>query len=110
MLKTIIFILLILVLISLASSLFFSLIGVSLERKRILYGLGFRVTLGAILVLIIYGISTGQLGNEAPWVKEYKQTRINRPTLHQQNANTMMQLQTKMFLVCKVVIAQDLVS
>jgi len=30
--------------------------------------LGFRVTLGAILlVLIIYGISTGQLGNEAPW-------------------------------------------
>jgi hypothetical protein len=37
-------------------------------KKRILYGLGFRVTLGAILlVLIVYGISTGQLGNEAPW-------------------------------------------
>tara|TARA_B100001027_G_scaffold69262_1_gene47298 strand:+ start:962 stop:1114 length:153 start_codon:yes stop_codon:yes gene_type:complete len=36
-------------------------------KKRILYGLGFRVTLGAILlVLIIYGVSTGQLGNEAP--------------------------------------------
>ena len=33
-----------------------------------MYGLGFRVTLGAIiLILITYGISTGQLGNNAPW-------------------------------------------
>ena len=65
-------------------------------KKRILYGLVFRVTLGAILlVLIIYGISTGQLGNEALGVKEYKQTRTNRPKQHQQNANTMMQLQNQ---------------
>ena len=69
MLKTIIIILLILVLISLASSLFFLFVDRgNPTKKRILYGLGFRVTLGAILIfLIIYGISTGQLGNQAPW-------------------------------------------
>ena len=68
MLKTIIVILLILVLVSLASSLAFLFIDRGKPKKRILYGLGFRVTLGAILlVLIVYGISTGQLGNEAPW-------------------------------------------
>ena len=69
MLKTIIIILLILVLISLASSLFFLFVDRgNPTKKRILYGLGFRVTLGAILiVLIIYGISTGQLGSQAPW-------------------------------------------
>ena len=38
------------------------------KKKRIMYGLGFRVTLGAIiLILITYGIFTGQLGNNAPW-------------------------------------------
>ena len=69
MLKTIIIILLVLGLISLASSLVFLFVDRgNPEKKRILYGLGFRVTLGAILlVLIVYGISTGQLGNEAPW-------------------------------------------
>lgn len=69
MLKTIILILLILVLISLGSSLVFLFLDRGDPgKKRILYGLGFRVTLGAILlVLIVYGISTGQLGNQAPW-------------------------------------------
>lgn len=69
MLKTIIIILLILVLVSLASSLVFLFIDRGEPgKKRILYGLGFRVSLGAILIaLIVYGISTGQLGNEAPW-------------------------------------------
>tara|TARA_Y200000002_G_scaffold367571_1_gene359728 strand:- start:160 stop:372 length:213 start_codon:yes stop_codon:yes gene_type:complete len=68
-LKTIVFILLILVLISLASSLVFLFIDRGKpNRKRIMYGLGFRVTLGAILIiLIVYGIATGQLGNQAPW-------------------------------------------
>ena len=68
MLKTIIFILLILVLISLASSLVFLFIDRGKPGKKgILYGLGFRVTLGAILLILrIYGGSTGQLGNEAP--------------------------------------------
>jgi hypothetical protein len=64
-LKTIIVILLILVLVSLV---FLFIDRGKPGKKRILYGLGFRVTLGAILlVLIVYGISTGQLGNEAPW-------------------------------------------
>ena len=69
MLKTIIIILLVLVLISLASSLVFLFVDRgNPEKKRILYGLGFRVTLGAIIiVLIFYGIYSGQLGNKAPW-------------------------------------------
>ena len=62
-------ILLILVLISLASSLVFLFIDRGKpNKKRIMYGLGFRVTLGAILIiLIVYGISTGQLVKQAPW-------------------------------------------
>ncbi len=69
MLKTVIIILVVLVLISLFSSLVFLFIDKgNPEKKRIMYGLGFRVTLGAIiLILITYGIFTGQLGNNAPW-------------------------------------------
>ena len=69
MLKTIIIILLVLVLMSLASSLVFLFVDRgNPEKKRILYGLGFRVSLGVILVLLIaYGLYTGELGNSAPW-------------------------------------------
>ena len=69
MLKTVIIILVVLVLISLFSSLVFLFIDKgNPEKKRIMCGLGFRVTLGAIiLILITYGIFTGQLGNNAPW-------------------------------------------
>ena len=69
MLKTVIIILVILVLISLFSSLVFLFIDKgNPKKKRIMYGLGFRVTLGVmILILITYGIFTGQLGNNAPW-------------------------------------------
>ena len=69
MLKTVIIILVVLVLISLFSSLVFLFIDKGNPKmKRIMYGLGFRVTLGAIiLILITYGIFTGQLGNNAPW-------------------------------------------
>ena len=69
MLKTVIIILVVLVLISLFSSLVFLFIDKgNPEKKRIMYGLGFRVTLGAIiLILITYGIFTGQLGNNVPW-------------------------------------------
>ena len=69
MLKTVITILVDLVLLSLFSSLVFLFIDKgNPKKKRIMYGLGFRVTLGAIiLILITYGIFTGQLGNNAPW-------------------------------------------
>ena len=69
MLKTIIIILLVLVLISLASSLVFLFVDRgNPEKKRILYGLGFRVTLGAIIIILIfYCVYSGQLGNQAPW-------------------------------------------
>jgi len=68
-LKTIIIILLVLVLISVASSLVFLFVDRgNPEKKRILYGLGFRVTIGAIIIiLILYGVYSGQLGNQAPW-------------------------------------------
>jgi len=68
-LKTLIIILVVLVLISLFSSLVFLFIDRgNPKKKRIMYGLGFRVTLGVIiLILITYGIFTGQLGNNAPW-------------------------------------------
>ncbi|RCL42718.1 MAG: DUF2909 domain-containing protein [SAR86 cluster bacterium] len=69
MLKTVLIILVVLVLISLFSSLVFLFIDRgNPKKKRIMYGLGFRVTLGAIiLILITYGIFTGQLGNNVPW-------------------------------------------
>jgi len=61
--------LVILILISLASSLVFLFVDRGNPgKKRILYGLGFRVTLGAILLILVgYGLFTGQLGNNAPW-------------------------------------------
>ncbi|MBL6693510.1 MAG: DUF2909 family protein [Proteobacteria bacterium] len=69
MLQNIIILLVILILISLASSLVFLFVDRGNPgKKRILYGLGFRVTLGAILLILVgYGLYTGQLGNNAPW-------------------------------------------
>ena len=69
MLQNIIIVLVILILISLISSLIFLFIDRGNPgKKRILYGLGFRVTLGAILLILVgYGLYTGQLGNNAPW-------------------------------------------
>tara|TARA_Y100001970_G_scaffold54773_1_gene69449 strand:+ start:35 stop:250 length:216 start_codon:yes stop_codon:yes gene_type:complete len=68
-LKTFILILLALVLISLASSLVFLFIDRgNPNKKRILYGLGFRVSLGVVLlILIVYGIYSGELGNRTAW-------------------------------------------
>ena len=61
--KSIIIILIIGILLSLASSLFF-LFKDRGEGKRTVYGLGIRVTLAILLIILVaYGLSTGGLGN-----------------------------------------------
>jgi hypothetical protein len=69
MLKIAIVILFIAVIISLSSALKFLLDDMKVEgSKRTAYALGLRITLaGLLLMLIAYGIGTGQLGNNAPW-------------------------------------------
>lgn len=67
MLKTIIAILLIAIIASLASGavFFFKDQG---EKRRTLHALGVRVTLAVLLVLcLIYGVLSGQLTLNAPW-------------------------------------------
>jgi len=66
-LTTVIVIVLILILVSLMSSLFF-LFKDQGKGKRSVYSLGVRVSLGAILlILVAYGLYTGELGNSVPW-------------------------------------------
>ena len=61
--KPLIYIVIILILLSLASSLFF-LFKDQGQGKRSVYSLGIRVSLGAILLmLVVFGLSTGELGN-----------------------------------------------
>ena len=61
--KSIIIVLIIGILLSLASSLFF-LCKDRGEGKRTVYGLGIRVTLAILLIILVaYGLSTGELGN-----------------------------------------------
>jgi flagellar biosynthesis protein FlhB len=69
LLKTAIFIVIALILLSLVSSLFFLLKDQgTTESKRTVYGLGVRVSLGVLLIILItYGLYTGQLGNSVPW-------------------------------------------
>ena len=69
LLKTAMFIVLTLILLSLGSSLFFLLKDQgTTESKRTVYGLGVRVSLGILLIILItYGLYTGQLGNSVPW-------------------------------------------
>ena len=78
-LKIIIVILFIAVLLSLFSSLTFLLKDMEISNsKRSLYALGIRITLAASLMLIIaYGIYTGQLANTAPWDRPTAQPQIN---------------------------------
>ena len=69
LLKTTIFIVIALILLSLVSSLFFLLKDQgTTESKRTVNGLGVRVSLGVVLIILItYGLYTGQLGNSVPW-------------------------------------------
>jgi hypothetical protein len=68
-LKAVIFIVIALILLSLVTSLFFLFKDQgSTQSKRTVYGLGTRVSLGILLIiLVIYGLYTGQLGNTPPW-------------------------------------------
>lgn len=68
LLKTLIVILFVAVLVSLSSGLVFLFKDQDSERKRVLYALGTRVCLAAALLgLVFYGLTTGDLGLDAPW-------------------------------------------
>lgn len=69
MLKTIIILLLLGIVVSLFSGLFFLFKDNEVEgSKRTLYALGIRVTLAVALVATMsYGIYTGELAMSAPW-------------------------------------------
>jgi hypothetical protein len=69
LLRAIILILLIGVIVSLFSGLTFLFKdGSDADSRRTLYALGIRVTLaGALLVVIFYGLYTGEIGLSAPW-------------------------------------------
>lgn len=69
MLKTLIIVVVVLLLISLGASLVFLLIDQGkTDSKRTVYALGARVTFAVILILlVIYGLYTGELGNSVPW-------------------------------------------
>ncbi|MDA7828088.1 DUF2909 domain-containing protein [bacterium] len=69
MLKTLIIFVVVLLLISLGASLVFLLLDQGkTDSKRTVYALGARVTFAVILILlVIYGLYTGELGNSVPW-------------------------------------------
>ena len=66
-LKPLIAVVIILIFLSLFSSLFF-LFKDQGQGKRSVYSLGFRVSLAALLLILVsYGLYTGELGNTVPW-------------------------------------------
>ena len=69
MITTLIYIVLPLLLLSLAGGLFFLFIDKGdTGRKRTVYLLGLRVFFAAILVILVtIGLYTGELGNSVPW-------------------------------------------
>lgn len=69
MLKALITLLMIALVASLASGLFFLMKDQgSRDKKRLFTSLGIRLSLGACLVaVIVYGVATGQLGHQNPW-------------------------------------------
>ena len=69
MITTLIYIVLPLLLLSLAGRLFFLLVDKGeTGRKRTVYLLGLRVFFAAILIMLIaIGLYTGELGNSVPW-------------------------------------------
>ena len=69
MLKTIIILLMIALVASIASGLVFLMSDQgSTEKKRLFTSLGVRLALGVcLLAVIVYGLITGQLGQQNPW-------------------------------------------
>ena len=69
MLKTLIVLLMIALVASLASSLVFLMSDQgNPDKKRLFTSLGVRLGLGACLLLVIvYGVITGELGHQNPW-------------------------------------------
>ena len=66
-LKPLITVVIILIFLSLFSSLFF-LFKDQGRGKRSVYSLGFRGSLAALLLILVsYGLYTGELGNTVPW-------------------------------------------
>lgn len=70
-LKTIIVVLFIAVVVSLFSGLNFLVKDLGNAKKRLLYSLGLRIGLAALLLAtIVYGAYTGQLNSTAPWDRQ----------------------------------------
>ncbi len=69
MLKTVILLLMIALVASLASGLVFLMSDQgNPQKKRLFTSLGVRLGIGACLLLVIlYGVMTGQLGHQNPW-------------------------------------------
>ena len=69
MLKTVIMLLMIALVASLASGLVFLMSDQgNPQKKRLFTSLGVRLGIGACLLLVIlYGVMTGQLGHQNPW-------------------------------------------
>ncbi len=79
-LKIIIVILFIAILVSLSGALSFLFKDTEVDSKRTLYALGTRITLAALLmIVVVYGLSTGQLGSTAPWDAGPKSIQTNTP-------------------------------
>ena len=69
MLKILIILLMLALVISLGSGLYFLMVDQgNLEKKRLFTSLGIRLGLATALIIpIIFGVATGQLGNRNPW-------------------------------------------
>jgi len=71
LLKIFIVILFIAVLVSLFTGLNFLVKDLGNNQRRLLYALGIRVTLAALLLgTIAYGVHSGQLSSKAPWDRQ----------------------------------------
>ena len=93
MITTLIYIVIPLLLLSLAGGLFFLLVDKGeTGRKRTVYLLGFRVFFATVLIILIaIGLYTGELGNSVPWEGSYLKN-INKYKQHQPNNITQMPL------------------